>query len=94
MRVKWLRAALRNLEEISAFISRDDPDAAERVVRKIVHAVYMLADQPAIGRPGRVAGTRELVIPDTPYIVPYRVRGEFVQIIRVIHAARRWPKSF
>ena len=47
-----------------------------------------------MGRPGRVPGTRELVIPGTPYIVPYRVQGEAIQILRVYHSARRWPESF
>ena len=94
MRVKWLRSALRNLEEISAFITRDDPEAAERVIRKIVNAVHMLPEHVSIGRPGKVPGTRELIVPDTPYIVPYRVRGGVVQILRVIHGARRWPTSF
>jgi toxin ParE1/3/4 len=50
-----------------------------------------LAGSPALGRPGRVAGTRELVIPRTPYIVPYRVNGDVVQIITVLHDAQRWP---
>jgi toxin ParE1/3/4 len=53
--------------------------------------VERLGAFPAIGRPGRVAGTRELVVSGTPYIVPYRVRGERVQIITVLHSAQRWP---
>jgi toxin ParE1/3/4 len=43
------------------------------------------------GRPGRWPGTRELIIPGTPYIVPYRVKGPVVEILRVFHGARRWP---
>jgi toxin ParE1/3/4 len=50
-----------------------------------------LAGSPGLGRPGRVAGTRELVIPLTPYIVPYRVRDDAVQIITILHGAQRWP---
>jgi toxin ParE1/3/4 len=46
---------------------------------------------PGIGRPGRVAGTRELVTAGTPYIVPYRVAGDAVQIITVLHGAQNWP---
>jgi plasmid stabilization system protein ParE len=49
---------------------------------------------PAMGRPGRVSGTRELVVPDTPYIVPYRVRRNAVEVLRVFHAAGKWPSGF
>jgi len=50
--------------------------------------------EPAMGRAGRVAGTRELVVAETPYIIPYRVRGDAVEILRVFHAAREWPEKF
>jgi toxin ParE1/3/4 len=54
---------------------------------------YLLADNPHMGRPGRVPGTRELVVTRTPYIVPYRVRGDTLEILRVYHGARRWPDT-
>ena len=57
-------------------------------------AVVRLAASPAVGRPGRVPGKRELVIPRTPYIVPYRIKGEVVQIITILHSAQRWPDRF
>ena len=91
MRIKWLRTALANLNAEAEYIAQDDPAAASRVVNLIVEAVKRLREFPASGRPGRVPGTRELVIPGTPYIVPYRVRGDSVEILRVFHAARRWP---
>ena len=53
-----------------------------------------LAEHPRIGRPGRVADTRELVISGLPYILPYRVASDRVEIIRVLHSARSWPESF
>ncbi len=93
MRVRWLRRALRNLDEEAEYIARDDPDAAARTVARIVSAVARLADYPASGRVGRVGGTRELVVPGTPYLVPYRVPGETVEILRVFHGARRWPSE-
>jgi toxin ParE1/3/4 len=52
-----------------------------------------LAENPHIGRPGRVPGTREFVIDKTPYIVPYRVKDNALQILRIYHGARRWPES-
>ncbi len=94
MRVRWLRKALANLNAEAEYIARDNPDAAVRVVGAITAAVDHLAKHPAMGRAGRVPGTRELVVPNLPYIIPYRVRGEAVEILRVFHAARRWPADF
>ncbi len=94
MRVKWLGAARANLIAVSEYISQDNPDAAARTVAAIVKAVESLEHFPGLGRPGRISGTRELVVSGTPYIVPYRVRGDVVQLIRVFHAARKWPSRF
>ena len=91
MPIKWLRKALRNVEQAHDYIARDNPAAAVHVVLKIQAAVAQLADSPLIGRPGRVEGTRELVIFKTPYIVIYRVRGKIVQIIRILHSSRKYP---
>ncbi len=92
--IRWLKRGLENLEAEAEFIARDNPAAAARVVGIIQRAVELLADHPALGRPGRVEGTRELVIPGTPYLVPYRVRGGAVEILRVFHGARKWPRRF
>lgn len=94
MRVRWVEVALANLNAEADYIARDNPSAAARIVELIVRAVKQLEQFPAIGRPGRVAGTRELVVTGTPYIVPYRVRGECIEVIRVLHGSRRWPTSF
>lgn len=92
MRVRWLATALRNLDEEAAFIAREDPAAARRLVARIREAVTHLSDHPELGRPGRVAGTRELVVAGTPYLLPYRVKDNSLQILRVLHGARRWPR--
>ena len=94
MRVRWLRTALRNLDEEANFISADDPHAASAVVRRVLDAVTLLATQPALGRPGRVAGTRELIVPQTRYVIPYRVRADVIEILRIFHAARRPPQRW
>ena len=94
MRVRWLRVALANLEAEADYIAEDNPAAAGRLVQRIFRAVDLLAKNPSMGRPGRVSGTRELVVADTPYIVPYRVRANAVEILRVFHAARKWLTSF
>lgn len=94
MGILWLRKALVNLNEIAEYIAKDNPLAASQTVERIVTAVENLSSQPSMGRSGRVAGTRELVVSGTPFIVPYRVKDRTVQILRVFHASRRWPAAF
>jgi plasmid stabilization system protein ParE len=89
-----LRTALRNLDAEAAFIADDDPAAARLVVARVLAAVSMLADQPGLGRPGRVPHTRELVVLHTRYLVPYRVRGDSVEVLRVFHTSRRPPRQW
>ena len=79
---------------IGDFVARDNPSAARRLVARIAASVEALGDHPHLGRPGRITGTRELVVAETPYIVPYRVRGDDVEILAVFHGARRWPDAF
>lgn len=87
----WTVRALQNLEQEAEFIAQDDPEAALLVVTRIHETLKILQANPQLGRPGRVAGTRELVIPDTRYLIPYRVRGKQIQILRVFHSSRKWP---
>jgi len=91
MRVRWLSQALRNLDEEASYIAQDDPKAAQLVVQRILDSVAMLPEQPGIGRPGRVPGTRELIVLKTRYIVPYRVQSQTIEILRVFHSSRRPP---
>ena len=94
MHVEWLQVALDSVIAEAESISQYSPAAAERTVAAILNAVENLKHYPALGRPGRVAGTRELVISGTPYIVAYRVRGDTVELLLALHAARKWPKQF
>jgi toxin ParE1/3/4 len=91
MQVKWLRRALENLNDEAAYIANDSPRTAAEFVVHMRDSVAMLADHPNMGRPGRIAGTRELVVTRFPYILPYRVRGNAVEILRIFHTARKWP---
>jgi toxin ParE1/3/4 len=93
MIIRWSEDALEDLRSLRAYISADNPLAAQTLAMQIVHAVETnLPDNPHMGRPGRVNGTRELVITNTAYIVPYRVQSGAIQVLRVYHGARRWPE--
>jgi toxin ParE1/3/4 len=94
VQVRWLRRALKDLDEAVEYVARDNREAAAQLVERIVTSVEKLCTHPAAGRPGRVPGTRELIVSGTRYLVPYRVRGETVQILRVFHGARKWPEQF
>ena len=93
MQVVWTAKALRDLAMLRSYISQDKPPAAERQVELILAAVTGLARFPHSGRPGRRAGTQELVVGQTPYLVPYRVRGDLVEVLRVLHGRQRWPAA-
>jgi toxin ParE1/3/4 len=94
MRVRWTRRALRSLDALAEYIAQDRPLAAERMVERIRDTVDRLTTNPELGRTGRVHGTRELIVGGTPFIVPYRLREDVVEIITIFHAARRWPDRF
>jgi toxin ParE1/3/4 len=94
MNVVWSIQAIEDLSFLRAYIAEDSPAGARRIATRILQTVEnLLSDNPNIGRPGRVPGTRELVIPRTPYIIPYRVHDGNIQILRVYHSSRRWPES-
>lgn len=89
---RWLRRALRDLEDAYLYVAADKPVAARRLVEQIEEGVAQLSLHPHLGRPGRVPGTRELVIAGTPFLVVYRLDGDRVVILTVLHGARRWPR--
>jgi len=91
LRIKWFRQALLDLDRIETYIADDSPATAVDIVVKIIKAVSLLGAQQGIGRAGRVPGTKELIIPGLPYIVPYRVKDGEVQVLRVYHSSRKWP---
>ena len=93
MIIRWLDDAVNDLQALRNYIAQDNQIAAKRVVKKILHAIDILSEQPGIGRQGRVSNTRELIISSTPYIVPYRVKNNAIEILRVFHCAMQWPES-
>lgn len=92
MRIVWAKRYLNELEAIGDYIAVHNPRAAVRVVGEIhAKAGTLLSANPFIGRRGEIKGTRELVIPGTPYIVAYRVTDAHVEVLFVQHGARQWP---
>lgn len=92
MTIRWTPTALHDLESLHAYICYDDPAAADAAVEKILTGIGALAQHPEMGRSGRVPATRDLVAP--PFVIAYRIRRAAVEILAIIHGARRWPESF
>lgn len=94
MRVKWTRAASRDLNFVAEYIGGNNPGAAVDTVLKIIQQVGMLAAHPGIGRPGRLEDTRELAVTGLPYVVPYIDERDTVTVLRVLPGAMKWPERF
>jgi plasmid stabilization system protein ParE len=94
LRLAVTRPAKLDLDELIAHIGEDNPAAAVSVATRLLDHIRLLREQPEIGRKGRRAGTRELVVDGTRYIVAYRidVAQSQVQILRILHTSRRWPR--
>ena len=92
MRVFWTRIALADMAAAYDFVAADEPAAAKKIMRRIDGAIGLLRRFPDMGRPGRVKGTREIVVAGTPFVVPYRVRENRVEVLAVLHGSRRWPE--
>jgi toxin ParE1/3/4 len=92
VRVTWSPLAVADRVGIYEFIEADSPRSAILVDDRIWNATSSLSRFPEIGRPGRIAGTRELVVQRTPYLVAYRIQDDRLRILRILHGAQRWPK--
>ena len=93
-RIRWLDTAVADLGELHAYIAADNPQAAAKIVQRIVATVEALSSAPKRGRAGRVKGTREFVIAGTPFLAAYRETSENIEVLRILHSARRWPDAF
>jgi toxin ParE1/3/4 len=91
MKIVWSRRAIRHLAYLREHIENDSQQNAALIASRILKAVDLLQAHPGMGRPGRVIGTRELVVSQTPYIIPYRVRRERLELIAVFHGRQKWP---
>lgn len=93
MILAWTRPAESDLIGILDYIAADDPAAAVTTIDRIESAALRLIEFPRSGREGSVPDTRELPIPGLPFLIIYRVRGTAVEVLRVLHGARRWPPA-
>jgi len=96
MKVRWTEPAAANWEQAFEYIAQDNFTAALAIAEKIIDVTEMLGVHPHAGRPGRIAGTRELVISDSPFILVYGVDAAegVIWIYAVYHGRRRWPERF
>ncbi|MBS0351465.1 MAG: type II toxin-antitoxin system RelE/ParE family toxin [Proteobacteria bacterium] len=92
MKIRWFEDAIDDLEALRHYITQHNPIAA--ISKKILSTLNILSEQPEMGRQGRVPNTRELIISDTPYIIPYRVKNGIIEVLRVLHSAMEWPEQF
>ncbi|WP_343711858.1 type II toxin-antitoxin system RelE/ParE family toxin [Inquilinus sp.] len=90
MKLVWTKPANLDRKSIRDYIARDNPSAALALDELFSERAGRLASHPGLGRPGRVVGTRELVVHPN-YILVYDVAGDLVRVLGVLHAARRWP---
>lgn len=84
-------AARDDIRAIYAYYAERNPDAAGRVTKTIMDAIHGLAQFPLMGREGVKPGTRERILTRYPYKVVYEIRGDTVEVDRVLHAAQQWP---
>jgi addiction module RelE/StbE family toxin len=94
MRIVWSPEAREDLLSLFSYVAGDDLKAAKKLRKVILSKIELLAKAPHIGRSGRVPGTKELIIENTPYIIPYRYKDDRLEIVRVYHSSRKWPEKF
>jgi toxin ParE1/3/4 len=91
--VDWTALAISHLQSAYEYIAQDNRQAAEKILQKVFTGIEQLEHFPNIGRSGRVAGTRELLVAGTPFVVPYRVQRGRIEVLAVFHASRKWPEK-
>lgn len=92
MKIILTPAANQDLDDIESYIFKDNPSAAVEVILTILEKIEtVIALNPGIGRKGRILGTREFVLNDFPYIIPYRVKDGALEILRIVHTSRKFP---
>lgn len=91
MQIKWLKKALINLEHSAEYLQEQNPQSARDFIKEVHELTELLKTNPAMGRPGRVFGTRELILQKFPYLIPYRVKDNCIEILRVFPTRMNQP---
>lgn len=91
MQLRWSEEAADDLERIANYLFEKTPQHAPELVRTVYNAPHALLTSPHRGRPGKKEGTRELVLSPLPYIVVYRIAGDAIHLVRILHGAQKWP---
>jgi len=94
MKIRLMKAAIRDLRETRSYIPQDDPAAATRVATRLERAINLIAERPDIGRPVSDQPVREWSVPGLPFVIPYRVSGDTIEIVRIFHTSRRRPPAW
>ena len=94
MKIVLTRLALEDLDAAYNYIAANNPDAAIDMIERIEKALDALMKYPEMGKIGRIPGTRELIITRTPFIIPYRIEADQIEILAVIHGSKSWPDNF
>ncbi len=90
MILRFTKQARADIDAVYVYVAQNDPQAAQHVLDQIEHMIDHLPSHPEMGRKGRVKGTRELIIPNIPYLVAYELSGSFIDILAIIHTSRKW----
>lgn len=93
MQIRWTAEAVQDIKSVRSYIEKDKPKAAKQVLPKIFSAAKTIALHPNIGRPGRSPHTREFIVAGTPFIIPYRVQKDVLEVLRVLHGSMEWPEK-
>jgi addiction module RelE/StbE family toxin len=92
MKLFWTLEAIQDRDDIYEYIEADNPAAALALDGLFAEKAGLLLDYPGLGKLGRAAGTRELIVQQN-YILVYDTTGDLVRVLRVLHAARQWPPT-
>ena len=83
-----------DLRALHRFVEASDPVAADAALERVLDVMRALREMPRMGRPGRVIGTRELVVTGTAFLIAYEVDDVEVRVLRVLHGRMQWPEGF
>lgn len=94
MKISFTPEAQSDFDDIFSYIFKKNPTAVYNVRERILEAIMGLPEYPYIGRKGRAEGTREMVVPNTPYVIPYEILDDKLVILAIFHSSRDWPEKF